>query len=83
MKLLNNYESEREGLGKAFVDHVEAAVQRIQEYPESAPLMNKVVRRMIIQRFPYSVLYSVMSDSVRILAIANQKRRPFYWSGRT
>ena len=76
------YESESEGLGKLFLDHIEAAVQRIQKYPESAPLINEVVRRMIVQRFPYNVLYSAVSDSVRILAIANQKRRPFYWSGR-
>lgn len=76
------YESESEDLGKIFIHQVETAVMRIQEHPESAPLINEVVRRMIVGRFPYSVLYSIVSDSVRILAVANQKRRPFYWSGR-
>jgi hypothetical protein len=32
--------------------------------------------------FHDSVLYRVRDDHIRILAIAHQKRRPFYWRGR-
>jgi hypothetical protein len=27
-------------------------------------------------------MYSVQPDEIRILAVAHQKRRPFYWHGR-
>lgn len=73
------YESEVIGLGKAFVDEVEYALKQISLHPKAAPLILKVVRRMLIRRFPYSIMYSVVDDTIRVLAIANQKRRPLYW----
>ena len=30
----------------------------------------------------YGVLYRIKGDTVRILAIMHQKRRPFYWQDR-
>ena len=76
------YEAESHGLGAAFLREVEHAVQQVLEYPESAPLVNRPVRRKLVRRFPYSVMYSIIPRGIRILAIANQKRRPFYWRGR-
>ena len=76
------YNAASPGLEAAFLDEVEHAVKQILEHPEAAPLVNRVVRRKLVRRFPYSVMYSVQTDTLRILAIANQKRRPFYWRGR-
>ena len=77
------YESEVKGLGQAFLDEVTSAVKQIQAHPEAAPLIGKMIRRKLVRRFPYSLMYSVVADSVRILALANQKRRPFYWHRRS
>ncbi|WP_438003790.1 hypothetical protein [Sorangium sp. So ce321] len=44
--------------------------------------MENDVRWWLVRRFPYSVLYRVRDDHIRILAIAHQNRRPFYWRGR-
>lgn len=76
------YDSKVAGLGKAFLFEVERVTKFIQQNPESAPSILKIVRRKIVRRFPYSIMYSVVNNSIRILAIANQKRRPFYWRGR-
>ena len=76
------YESKVDGLGFAFLDEVERVVNLIRDNPESAPRIYKVVRRKILRGFPYSIMYSIVDDSIRILAIANQKRRPFYWQDR-
>ena len=76
------YESKVDGLGFAFLDEVERVVKLIRDNPESAPRIYKVVRRKILRGFPYSIMYSIVDDSIRILAIANQKRRPFYWQDR-
>ena len=78
----NYYDAASPGLGTAFLDAVERAVNQIREHPETAPLVNRLVRRKLVRRFPYSVMYAIHADSIRILAIANQKRRPFYWRGR-
>ncbi|MDP1677095.1 MAG: type II toxin-antitoxin system RelE/ParE family toxin [Bacteroidota bacterium] len=76
------YESQVKGLGIAFLIEVERSTNLIQQNPEASPRILKVIRRKILRRFPYSILYSIVDHSIRILAIANQKRRPFYWRGR-
>ncbi|MFM5997101.1 MAG: F0F1 ATP synthase subunit epsilon [Dolichospermum sp.] len=41
------------------------------------------IRRLVIPKFPYSLLYRVLEDEqIRILAVAHYKRKPFYWSKR-
>jgi len=37
---------------------------------------------MRVARFPYAVLYSIVGDQIRVMAVAHDRRRPFYWSGR-
>lgn len=74
------YERRVKGLGEAFISEVERCIKQIQENPELAAKIFKKIRCKVLMRFPYSVMYSVIDDSViRILAVANQKRRPFYW----
>jgi toxin ParE1/3/4 len=70
------------GLGYAFLDEVQRAVEQILEHSEAAPVVNRLVRRKLVPRFPYGVMYSLTPDSIRALAVANLKRRPFYWRGR-
>lgn len=76
------YNMERAGLGVAFVDEVERAVTHICEFPASCPILRDRVRKARVQRFPYAVLYSVVDKRIRVLAVAHDRRRPYYWSGR-
>ena len=77
------YDQENPGLGSTFLDDVEGTIDRILDHPEAGALVEETVRRRLVPRFPYAVLYSVREDEVRILAIMNQKRRPFYWRDRS
>jgi toxin ParE1/3/4 len=76
------YAMERAPLGVAFVAAVERAVAHLCEYPESCPIIQGRVRKMRVHRFPYSVMYSLVDGCVRVLAVAHDRRRPYYWSGR-
>ncbi len=76
------YEFERRGLGLAFVGAVRAAVTQITAFPEGAMLITESVRRKNLHGFPYSVLYKIKTNEIRVLAIMHQNRRPFYWRGR-
>jgi hypothetical protein len=76
------YDSESSGLGSSFLAAIDQALEQITLYPESAPVVRGRVRRKTVQRFPYSLLYSLRGQTIRILAVMNQKRRPFYWLGR-
>ena len=76
------YESREPGLGPTFVRTVQQAVQQLTQYPESAPIVRGNARRKVLTRFPYNIIYTVDADTIRILAIAPQRRRPLYWRGR-
>ncbi len=77
------YESNGAGLGAAFLAEVERCCDGIVEYPGAGLVMTGSVRRRLIRRFPYALLYRIREDQVRILAVMNLKRRPGYWVGRT
>ena len=77
------YELESPSLGTSFLAEVEHSCKRITEHPEAAPVVLGSIRRRLLRRFPYALLYSVRVDTVRILAVMNLRRRPTYWIGRT
>jgi plasmid stabilization system protein ParE len=76
------YAQARPGLGDAFIAEVQRAIESLADAPLAGREVEKDVRWWLVKRFPYSVLYRVRDDHIRILAIAHQKRRPFYWRGR-
>jgi len=76
------YESSRKGLGREFRNEVEAAIDRIQEFPLAWQKLNDKVRRRPVRRFPYFVIYIVEDDDLIIVAVAHMKRKPGYWRSR-
>ena len=76
------YEERAFGLGLSSLDAVEDAVKKILENPEAYQLVSDEVRHKLLERFPYSVLYVIEPDRIRVVAVAHQKRRPKYWSYR-
>ena len=82
LEAIQYYESESPGLGAAFLSTINEGIDQLLEFPESSPILHGKVRRKPLRRFPYSLLYSLRDRHVRILAVMNQKRRPFYWRGR-
>jgi toxin ParE1/3/4 len=77
------YELESAGLGAAFLNEVQRCCDGIVEYPGTGLVMTGSVRRRLIRRFPYALLYRIRGQQLRILAVMNLKRRPAYWVGRT
>jgi plasmid stabilization system protein ParE len=81
------YESRRKHLGIEFFDAVDAAINRILDLPRSGSPVPRMpaelpVRRIAVTRFPYHVVYLEVSDRIRILAIAHDRRKPGYWKAR-
>jgi toxin ParE1/3/4 len=58
---------------------IETIVERIRQAPESAPRVEQRsgVRVVLLIRYPYKILYRVVSDRVRILHIRHTSRRPW------
>lgn len=78
------YEHEREGLGGELLEEVDRALAVIVASPTTWPFIRRAegLRRFVLSRFPYSILYVESPECVRVFALAHQKRRPGYWRGR-
>jgi plasmid stabilization system protein ParE len=46
-----------------------------------SPGSHKTVR-LYLKRFPYTLIFRVQGESVRVIAIAHHSRHPGYWAGR-
>jgi len=76
------YESRVAGLGKSFLAEVQRTVSLIERYPDAGAVISRNLRRVRLDRFPYSVVYRRTADAIVIIALAHQRRRPGYWRGR-
>lgn len=76
------YEREGPGLAEAFAKEIERCVAAILDHPEAGRLILADVRRRLVRRFPYALLYRLTDDGIRVLAVMNLHRHPNYWVGR-
>jgi len=73
------YEMQVKHLGGDFLGIIEEAIDEIIEMPTTWPEIESGIRKRIIRRFPYSILYALNGNEVVIVAIMHQKQKPRYW----
>jgi plasmid stabilization system protein ParE len=69
-------------LGRDFVAEVFAAIARAIEHPHAWTTLEGPIRRSLVRRFPYGVLYSEETDGIYVLAVMHLHREPSYWKER-
>ncbi|MET4028420.1 toxin ParE1/3/4 [Marinobacter sp. MBR-99] len=79
---IDYYESIQPGLGIDLAEEVEKAVIRAVKFPQAWSYIRKPVRRSLVKRFPYGVLYSEQHNCIFVLAVMNLHREPGYWEWR-
>ena len=78
------YEDEAE-IGDDFIAVVEAGLAELERDPSvstPSPGGPKGVRRLLLDRFPYAIVFVERADEYLVLAIAHLHRRPDYWKRR-
>ncbi len=70
------------GLGQRFFAEVRRAESLIAQFPEAGGEIRPGIRKRLLRKFRYSLIYSIEQDSLLILAVAHQSRRPGFWVGR-
>ncbi len=73
------YELKAPGLGDRFKKEIKDAVSRIIMFPKGWSVEKGDIRRCLLHKFPYKILYSVEEDHILVIAIAHQHRKPDYW----
>ncbi len=76
---INYFEIEFKGLGNQFKEEVKKAVKRISDYPEAWSVVKDDIRKCLLHKFPYKLLYSIEKDHIFIIAVAHLHRKPDYW----
>jgi hypothetical protein len=81
------YQSQRAGLGADFREDFKAALDTLEEgvvagSPWPGRLGERGVKRILLKRFPFSVVFVDTGSGKVVLAVAHHRRRPAYWRGR-
>ncbi|WP_371805113.1 type II toxin-antitoxin system RelE/ParE family toxin [Candidatus Lokiarchaeum ossiferum] len=76
------YDSQVFGLGYNFLEEVEHLIKNIQKFPKCGKILRNNVRQIVLQRFPYMILYIFKENQIYIVAVAHQNQKPYYWKSR-
>ena len=76
------YEFEFEGLGQKFRGEIKRAIKTLKRFPKIGVVEEGDIRRYILHKFPYKIMYSLEKEYIFIIAIAHMHRRPNYWVNR-
>ena len=76
------YNEQAAGLGVEFLDELDRAIRRTLTHPFSCQEIEPGLRRCLLARFPYGLVYGVEGDTVVVVAVAHLHREPRYWSDR-
>jgi toxin ParE1/3/4 len=81
------YEEDRAGVGVELLNAVEAVFDALATSTTAAVLVpgfsiESRVRRVLLERFPYAVVFIETEEVVHVIAIAHFRREPGYWRDR-
>lgn len=76
------YNKQRKGLGNEFLKDVRKTISHIIEFSESSALISPRVRRCLMPRFPYGILYQIRHHKIMIVAVMHLSRKPDCWKSR-
>jgi hypothetical protein len=81
------YEGQEPGLGAVLLAEVEEVILGLRRGEQGSVVVPGVrrearVRRVLLDRFPYALVFIADEHELQVLAVAHHKRSPGYWHGR-
>ena len=70
------------GLGADFLDEVAKTLSVLKDGPERFPIVEDEIRKTLLRRFPYVVLFSIRRDEVVVISCFHTRRDPTHWRDR-
>ncbi|MFV8751334.1 type II toxin-antitoxin system RelE/ParE family toxin [Nannocystaceae bacterium ST9] len=65
-----------------FTDAFLHAARSIAENPRLWPEIEAEVRRALLRKYPYSLIFVIRGDEALVLSVMHQSREPGYWRDR-
>ncbi|NUM52202.1 MAG: type II toxin-antitoxin system RelE/ParE family toxin [Candidatus Hydrogenedentes bacterium] len=65
-----------------WIEELDAGIDLIRQFPGGMPEMEPGVRRLILKRYPYCLIYTLQDNTAVIVAVVHQRRKRRYWKRR-
>lgn len=82
MDTIRYYEEAEPGLGRRFSVEAVSAVRRLGDHPEAYRIRRADQRRINLKTFPFYLPFILRGETVWVLAVAHESRKPRYWVSR-
>ena len=69
-------------VAEEFLEQLNLKIDWIGQFPQRYPVHEHETRRVVLQRFPFQVVYTIRDEDIVVIAVAHTRRRPGYWSSR-
>lgn len=79
---IDYYEDCEPGLGQDFSIEVLNCIQAIVDFPLGWPVIEEDIRRCLINRFPFGIVFIVEENEIFILSVMHLRRNPNTWKKR-
>ncbi len=73
------YNNCEKGLGYDFLNEVNLGLRLIEENPYLYSCIKKDFRRILINKFPFGIIYKINKNVIYIVAIMHLRKKPYYW----
>lgn len=70
------YDERVPGLGTEFARAVDAAISAAARNPDGYPAVEGEMRRVLLRRFPYSIVYGIDATKLIVIACFHHRRDP-------
>jgi hypothetical protein len=82
LQSVSYYEERAEGLGTKFLDEVLDTLILVKSFPGAGSFITDSDQRILLNKFPYGVIYSIKDDYIQIKALMHLRRKPDHWKSR-
>ena len=76
------YEGKRLGLALEFMAEIDRCISLASEHPLQFTVVREDIRRVVANRFPYSVYFRAEQHRIVVLAVFHGNRDPVIWLAR-
>ena len=76
------YETKRMGLALEFMAEIDRCVSLASKHPLQFAVVREGIRRVVVNRFPYSVYFRSDENRIVVLAVFHGSRDPAIWQAR-
>lgn len=70
------YDLQSPGLGDAFIAQVDAVFEQLRHHPETYQIAFAPVRKAVLRRFPFAILYHIRPASIEVLGVLPCRANP-------